>query len=366
MGNSAGIVQEMVNGDFNVDIETPRGETAKAEVKRLRQLIQDRNQSTMSTLLHAKFRELDENQSGTLENKELQNVVKWVMSSFGSKFGTDPDVVEKKLMLRLDANKDGKLDLDEFQVLFQDMVNRIVLIEKASVKFNELDTDKSGFLESSEIDKVCEWTLSAYPQENYEHYKKKLIERIDNDGDGKISLIEFTNLFEHVIARTSMLQRAKVKFDELDSDKSGFIERSELDKMIDWVLTVYIEKSVEDRTSFHKTFLDRIDVNKDGKLDFLEFLGVYHEMFSRMDMIAKAKSEFQKLDKDNSGFLEAEELKGVIEKWAIATNSSLGVDMQENLSKMIGTVDINADGKLELMESIPLFEKVLIECGFWN
>lgn len=79
--------------------------------------------------------------------------------------------------MRLDANKDGKLDLDEFQVLFQDMVNRIVLIEKASVKFNELDTDKSGFLESSEIDKVCEWTLSAYPQENYEHYKKRLIER---------------------------------------------------------------------------------------------------------------------------------------------------------------------------------------------
>lgn len=56
-------------------------------------------------LAKARFDELDVDKSGFLENKELEKVTAWVIESFGSKLGTDPEVVKSKMMQRLDANK---------------------------------------------------------------------------------------------------------------------------------------------------------------------------------------------------------------------------------------------------------------------
>lgn len=263
------------------DVDTPRGISAKREVKRLRALIVDRSQETIRLMARARFTELDSDKSGYLENHELINVVNWVMSSFGDKLGTDPEVVKGRMMARLDLNKDGKLDIDEFESLFKEMLNRSLLIERARTKFEEFDENKNGTIESGEIKKVIEWTVQAYPVANIGEYTKRLIDNIDLNKDGKLDLLEFTNLFEDMLVRVSLVEKARAKFKELDKDKSGLIERHELDGVLDWVLESHVEKTPAQRTAFRDQLLARIDVNKDGNLDIREFTDLFAEMLDR-------------------------------------------------------------------------------------
>jgi calmodulin len=217
------------------DVDTPRGESAKAEVKRLRQLLMERGQQTSALLARARFDEIDVDKSGYLENKELDKVTQWVMDSFGSKLGTDPETVRAKMMQRLDANKDGKLDPNEFEMLFLAIVQRMGMMQRAEAKFKEFDTDNSGFLENKEIDAVIDWTLQAFPEgEDYSSYKNKLMKEIDANGDGKLDLGEFKVLFEDMLARIELVS-------VLDNVQSIMhdLELSELDELIDEITCLY-------------------------------------------------------------------------------------------------------------------------------
>jgi len=44
----------------------------------------------------------------------------------------------------------------------------------------------------------------------------EILKRIDLNGDGKISLLEFLPLFDDMMSRLEMLANAKAKFNELD------------------------------------------------------------------------------------------------------------------------------------------------------
>ena len=232
-------------------------------------------------LAAARFRELDKDNSGMLENAELHEVVDWVMQAFGSKLGSNKEEVKTKLMERIDANKDGKLDLEEFLVLFNEMLIRYSLMERAKAKFQELDTDKSGFLEASELDKVVSWSLEAFTGDNPDAYKAKLMGKIDANNDGKLDIYEFMTLYEEMLVRLELVQQATKKFKELDADKSGYLESGEIDKLVELVLLAYVEKPLKEREKFRKTLVDRIDKNKDGKLDLKEFTDLWEEMMAR-------------------------------------------------------------------------------------
>ena len=75
-------------------------------------------------------------------------------------------------------------------------------------------------------------------------------------------------------------------------------------------------------------------------------------MLARMDLIKRASVAFKKLDVDNSGFLEKEELIPVVKKWAETCNQEIGLDASSHLDAMISATDANSDGKIDLMEFI--------------
>jgi len=54
------------------DVNTPRGETAKAEVKKLRLQMVERHHAIAAALASARFNELDTDKSGFLENDEVR------------------------------------------------------------------------------------------------------------------------------------------------------------------------------------------------------------------------------------------------------------------------------------------------------
>lgn len=366
-GSIESLTQQAIDLDISgKDIDTPRGVSAKDEVRRLRALLMETSNKTIQAIARARFDELDTDNSGFLENEELGKVTDWVMLHFGSKLGTDPVAVRSRIMARLDANGDGKLDPAEFLDLFNIIVQRMTMMERARVKFAEFDADKSGFLEAKEIDEVITWTLQAFPSDsNVDTYRERLMKQIDRNGDGKLDMKEFLILFEDMLVRTELMGRARTKFEELDADKSGMLEKAELDKVADWVLEAYTEKSIEERSSFKATLLKRIDVNGDGKLSLQEFSVCFDEILQRMDLIARAKKEFERLDSDHSGFLEKNELAIVLAEWGKSIIDELKIDTTADIDELLSKVDVNGDGKLSLLEFVPLFDACIAKSGVW-
>jgi len=214
---------------------------------------------------------------------------------------------------------------------------------------------------------VIAWTLQAFPEDDdLKTYRTKLLKNIDRNGDGKLDINEFVDLFEEMLVRMDLIHRARAKFEELDTDKSGMLEKDELDKVAEWVLQAYSDKSVEDRAAFKQSLLKRIDVNQDGKLSMQEFAIVFDEILLRMELHERAKKQFQLLDADGSGFLEKNELGEVLKIWAKACGAELNIDPSASLEELLAKVDANSDGKLELAEFIPLFDKVVQKSGIWG
>jgi len=323
------------------------------------------DQEKLRTVAREKFDELDTDKSNFLENAELIKVAEWVISSFGG-VTTTLEEAKSRMLQRIDSNKDGKLDFDEFIVLFQLMSARYALIDRAKTKFVELDADASGFLENAEIDKCVVWALEAYVGEDPAVYKTSLMQKVDENKDGKIDLMEFTILFEDMLARLELIQAAKKKFDELDVDKSGFLEAAEINVLMEQVLAAYVEKSPEEREKFKLTLLDRIDSNKDGKLDLPEFTKLWEEMMARLDLIEQARKKFKSLDTDKSGFLEKPELTVVLMEWASTCKSQTDIDVEAACTELIASVDVNGDGKLDLLEFVVIFESTMASKGVWG
>jgi Ca2+-binding EF-hand superfamily protein len=342
------------------DVDTPRGISAKEEVRRLRALIMERSQQTMEMMARARFNELDVDNSGYLENAELLTVVEWVMSSFGDRLGTNPEEVRVKMMQRLDANQDGKLSIEEFESLFKEMVNRICMIERARIKFEEFDTNKNGTIESDEIRQVISWTLQAYPAASVDNYTERLIANIDLNKDGVLNLMEFTDLFEGMMIRMDMVNKAQSKFQELDIDKSGFIEKGELDALVNWVLESYVDRTPAQKSNFRQALLENIDVNKDGAIDIQEFTALFADMLERIDMVTHAKLKFKELDKNGNGFLDKNELAAVAVQWASHFHTTTGVDSSNAVTELLEQMDVNMDGKIDLQEFVRIFEEALV------
>jgi Ca2+-binding EF-hand superfamily protein len=193
-----------------------------------------------------------------------------------------------------------------------------------------------------------------------------MMNKIDVNHDGRINLLEFIHLFEDMIARIELTNNARLKFAEFDVDKSGFLEASEIDRLVDVVLTTYVEKSPTERKKFHKTLLSRVDKNKDKKLDFGEFLKVWEMVMIRQDMIECARGKFRTLDKDGSGFLEKDELKPVLLEWISSSKDNTDVDLDTATRDLVEAIDANKDGKLDLLEFMVIFETTMANEGFWG
>jgi calcium-binding protein CML len=314
----------------------------------------------MEMMANSRFNELDIDHNGYLENAELLNVVDWMMKSFGDRLGTDSAEVHKKMMARLDSNQDGKLNAVEFEQLFKEMVNRILMTERARIKFEEFDTNKNGTIDANEIRQVIGWTLQAYPAASVDNYTERLIENIDLNKDGCLNLQEFTDLFEGMMVRIDMVEKARSKFVELDLDKSGAIEKGELDALVDWVLESYVNKTPAQKELFRQSLLVSIDVNKDGAVDIQEFTVLLANMLERSELLAQAAIKFKELDADNSGFLEKAELTEVAIKWSVAFCKMTGTVVTNDVEDMLNKMDVNGDGRISLLEFIDIFESVLL------
>lgn len=170
-----------------------------------------------------------------------------------------------------------------------------------------------------------------------------------------------------------------------DADGNGYIEGSELDGFLkEFVSSVNANDSGAESVSdsmlaeLKECFLEAYDDNQDGKIEIRELAQLLpmEENFLllfRFDNPLDSSVEFMKIwkayDRDNSGFIEADELKNFLRDLLKEANKdNISEDkLIEYTDTMLQVFDQNKDGKLQLSEMaklLPVKENFLCRSVF--
>lgn len=171
-----------------------------------------------------------------------------------------------------------------------------------------------------------------------------------------------------------------------DADGNGYIEGSELDGFLkEFVSSVNSNDSGPESVSdsmlqeLKECFMEAYDDNQDGKIEIRELAQLLpmEENFLllfRFDNPLESSVEFMKIwktyDKDNSGFIEADELKNFLRDLLKEAKKDQDVSedkLIEYTDTMLQVFDQNKDGKLQLSEMaklLPVKENFLCRSVF--
>ena len=123
-------------------------------------------------------------------------------------------------------------------------------------------------------------------------------------------------------------------FDLFDADKTGEIDPNELKNCMNCL-------GLSGKSDTINKMLEDIDINKDGKIDFSEFLDLMTAKMTERDSKDDIKKVFKLFDSEGKGFIDISCLRRVAKE--------LGENMDENeLNEMIDRADTDNDGALKV------------------
>lgn len=156
-------------------------------------------------------------------------------------------------------------------------------IQELQDHFNTFDLNGSGWIEEDDLDQALK--LLGKPKDKYE--VKKLLQSIDTDTDGRIS-------FDEYIAwnRQLFIDDMKLKFNEIDVDHNGYLDKTELKEFaMDWDYGVTEEEL--DQLTYE------MDTNQDGNIDIEEFiLGMATMRIGQAYFVVNAELYRKKMEDD--------------------------------------------------------------------
>jgi calcium-dependent protein kinase len=97
--------------------------------------------------------------------------------------------VTKEIFQKLDLNNNGKIDYSEFLILNMN-IKDILQEERLSEVFCMFDQDGSGCITADEIKKVLGGNSIGIEEEEWD----KIVDEVDENGDGEISFQEFKDM----------------------------------------------------------------------------------------------------------------------------------------------------------------------------
>lgn len=112
----------------------------------------------------------------------------------------DRTEIREEMFNRLDSNGDGQFTREDLE-------------EQAASRFEENDTNADDFLSADELKAATEKRIS----ERAERMSARMLERLDEDGDGQLSLEE----------ASAGGKRSERIFERADADGDGVITRAE-------------------------------------------------------------------------------------------------------------------------------------------
>ncbi|KAK4153256.1 hypothetical protein C8A00DRAFT_34027 [Chaetomidium leptoderma] len=128
----------------------------------------------------------------------------------------------------------------------------------------------------------------------------------------------------------------KEVFEIFDKDGTGDITADELGQ-------VMRELGLNPSDSELRDIVNEADLNDDGSISFDEFLALMSQSVKELDTEQELLSAFRVFDKDGSGTISSDELRGVLK--------SLGENLTDaEVEEMIQLADGNGDGQIDYHE----------------
>eukprot|EP01095_Lingulamoeba_sp_RSL-Kostka_P006677 TRINITY_DN2103_c4_g1_i1.p1 TRINITY_DN2103_c4_g1~~TRINITY_DN2103_c4_g1_i1.p1 ORF type:complete len:200 (-),score=95.96 TRINITY_DN2103_c4_g1_i1:217-816(-) len=154
---------------------------------------------------------------------------------------------------------------------------------------------------------------------------------------GQLSNEELDQLQESTNFSQEELKRLHRKFKKIDEDGSGTLTKEEFLKL----------PNIEGNPLLERV-LDVFDKNRDGEIQFTEFISSLAVFNQKDDDESKLRFAFEIYDIDRDGFISNGELFLVLQK--MVGNNLDKVQLQQIVDKTIIKADLDGDGKISYEE----------------
>lgn len=131
------------------------------------------------------FQMFDRNGDGRITKKELNDSLE-NMGIF------IPDKELEQMIEKIDVNRDGCVDIDEFGALYQSIMDERDEDQDMREAFNVFDQNGDGFITVEELKSVLQ-SLGLKQGRTVEDCKN-MIMKVDADGDGRVNFTEFKQM----------------------------------------------------------------------------------------------------------------------------------------------------------------------------
>ncbi|XP_057519640.1 calmodulin-like protein 3 [Amaranthus tricolor] len=133
------------------------------------------------------FQMFDRNGDGKITKKELNDS----LQNLGIYI---PDKELSQMIEKIDLNKDGFVDMEEFGALYKTIMNERDEEEDMREAFNVFDQNGDGFITVEELRSVLQ-SLGLKQGRTIDDCKK-MISKVDVDGDGMVDYKEFKQMMK--------------------------------------------------------------------------------------------------------------------------------------------------------------------------
>lgn len=173
---------------------------AKIKKKEIKKFIPpQKNQAELIQAIFKMYSNSKTNRTGSLSLDESRHVFETINTRLGKKFEID---LVADFFKNLDRNGDGRIDINEFEFSYSDLIERTnsrksanplnkELIKVIFEMYSNSKTNKTGTLSLDESRLVFE-TINSKLGKKYEEEKiVDFFNNLDRNGDGRIDLSEF-------------------------------------------------------------------------------------------------------------------------------------------------------------------------------
>ncbi|GMI69379.1 CALMODULIN LIKE 7, ROOT HAIR SPECIFIC 1 [Hibiscus trionum] len=133
------------------------------------------------------FQMFDKNRDGAITKKELNDS----LENLGI-FISDGDFTQ--MIERIDVNGDMCIDIDEFSELYQTIMDSKDEEEDMKEAFNVFDRNGDGYISVDKLRSILK--LLGLKQGKAMEDWKRMITKVDLDGDGRVNFMEFKQMMK--------------------------------------------------------------------------------------------------------------------------------------------------------------------------